>query len=117
MTINDAVSMANSVTGQETDTALLVRWLSELDGQIAFKLYRDETFEPYDPADLTTELLVPFPHDGIYRHHLEAMVYFANGEYDRYENARQMREKKLADFRSWMQRTKSRPCQPGFPRS
>lgn len=116
MLISEAISAAAALTGQVVTNATLVRWLSELDGRLAFEFYRADAWTPYDPTDdLSCELLVPFPWDGMYVHHLAAQTYFTNGEYDRYENERVMSEKMLADFRSFMQRTQSRLCGCGFP--
>ncbi|MBO7670126.1 MAG: hypothetical protein J6S60_06005 [Oscillospiraceae bacterium] len=116
MLISEAISNVTALTGQVVENSTLVRWLSEIDGKLAFEFYRADAWTPYDPtADLGAELLVPFPWDGLYVHHLEAMTYFTNGEYDRYENARAMCEKKLDEFRHFMQRTQSIPCRPGFP--
>lgn len=116
MLISEAISAAAALTGQVVSNATLVRWLSELDGRLAFEFYRVDAWTPYDPTDdLSCELLVPFPWDGMYVHHLAAQTYFTNGEYDRYENERVMSEKTLADFRSFMQRTQSRLCGCGFP--
>lgn len=116
MLISQAIAQANALTGQVVDNAVLVRWLSELDGRLAFEFYRADAWTPYDPTDdLSCELLVPFPWDGLYVHHLAAQTYFANGEYDRYENERVMAEKVLADFRAFMQRTQAALCGCGFP--
>lgn len=116
MTIQQAINNAKALTGQVVENATQVRWLSQLDGQLALTFYRAESWDPYDPTDdLTTTLLVPFPWDELYVTHLAAMTYFTNGEYDRYENERTMSEKTLADFRAYMQRTQARPCTPGFP--
>ena len=116
MTISDAITHAQALTGQVVDNATLVRWLSELDGQLALTFYRAEEWAPYDPVDdLTKDLLVPFPWDGLYVNHLAAMTYFTNGEYDRYENERTMSENTLKEYRAYMQRTKACPCRPGFP--
>lgn len=116
MLITEALSAAAALTGQTPDTATAVRWLSEADGRLAFELYRADAWTPYDPTDdLGSELLVPFPWDGFYVHHLEAMTYFTNGEYDRCENARIMSESVLGDFRRFLQRTRSVPGRPGFP--
>lgn len=116
MLISEAIAQAAALTGQVVANATLVRWLSELDGRLAFEFYRADAWTPYDPTDdLSCELLVPFPWDGLYIHHLAAQTYFANGEYDRYENERVMGEKTLSDFRSFMQRTQSRRCGGGFP--
>ena len=116
MTIQQAINNAKALTGQVVENATLVRWLSELDGRLAFEFYRADVWTPYDPVnDLNAELLVPFPWDGLYVHHLEAMTYFSDAEYDRYENARTLGEKTLADFRAFMQRTSAPRCGGGFP--
>ena len=106
MTISEALAVAGALTGQTVDAAAAVRWLSELDGRLALELYRTAARPPYDPTDdLGTELLVPFPWDGLYVHHLEAMTYFTDGEYDRYEPARALSEEGIADFRAYLRRT------------
>ena len=116
MLISDALSRASAMTGQVVANSDAVRWLSELDGRLAFELYRVDAWTPYDPTDdLQSELLVPYPWDGLYVHHLEAMTYYTNGEYDRYEPARAMSERTLTDFRHFLQRCCARPGAPGFP--
>jgi hypothetical protein len=98
------------------DDIILVRWLSEMDGRLAFEFYRADAWTPYDPEeDAQAELLVPYPWDGLYIHHLAARTYFADGEYDRYENELVMCEKVLSDFRAFMQRTQAKKCGCGFP--
>lgn len=116
MKINEAIRLAVELTGQVVADEALIRWLSELDGRLAFEFYRTDSWAPYDPEeDTEAELLVPFPWDNLYVHHLAAMTYFSNGEYDRYENELVMSEKKLTDFRSFMQRTQAKFCGCGFP--
>ena len=110
MLISEALAAAGALTGQTVDGAAAVRWLSELDGRLAFELYRMAAWTPYDPADdLQSELLVPFPWDGLYVHHLEAMTYYATGEYARYENARIMTEKLLGEYKAHVRRTHRPP--------
>ena len=116
MTITQAITSAQALTGQVVDQATLVRWLSELDGQLALSFHRAPEWTPYDPVDdLTKTLLVPFPWDGLYVNHLAAMTYFTNGEYDRYEPERTMSENTMKEYRAYMQRTQACPCRPGFP--
>ena len=121
MLISEAIAETRALTGNAAETDVLVRWLSELDGRLAFEFYKTDAWLPYSPGDssaeppdtgdLGSELLVPFPWDGgVYVHHLEAMTYYSNGEYDRYENSRAMSEKTLDDFRKFMQRTHSPVC-------
>lgn len=106
MTVAQAMANAQAVTGQVFDAATLRRWLSELDGQLALDLYRADAWTPYSADDDDALLLVPYPWDGLYVHHLEAMTYFSNGEYDRYQNALTMRENALGEFKRFVQRTK-----------
>lgn len=108
MTVAQAMANAQTVTGQVFDAATLRRWLSELDGQLALDLYRADAWTPYSADDDAALLLVPYPWDGLYVHHLEAMTYFSNGEYDRYQNALTMRENALGEFKRFVQRTKGR---------
>ena len=116
MLISEAISHAAALTGQTVGDAELVRWLSELDGVLALAIYRLPAWQPYDArSDQSRELLVPYPWDGLYVHHLAAQTYFADGEYDRYENERAMFERQLAQFRAYLMRTRSTPGVPGYP--
>jgi len=110
MKISEAISQAQELTGQVVSTARLVGWLSELDGKIALTFFREDEWTPYDPTDLTTDLLIPQPWDGLYRHWLAAMTYFSNGEYDRYENERAMFEVALKEYYGYMRRSGRPPC-------
>lgn len=116
MTIQEAITRAFTLTGFATatfETAQLVTWLSELDGQIALECFHNETWQPYDATDddeLDSELLVSYPWDGdIYTHWLEAQMYYAAGEYDRYENAQAAYNAALKRFRAFVARL-SRPA-------
>ena len=107
MLVGQAMAQAAALTGQVFDSTVLLRWLSELDGLLAFDLYHADTWQPYTEDDSESQLLVPFPWDGrVYVHHLEAMTYFSNGEYDRYANAQAMAENALGEFRRFVQRTR-----------
>lgn len=115
MKLSEAINRANALTGQVYGNALQVRWLNELDGQLAETFYHEE-FTPYTTADLTRDLLIPWPWDEAYVHYLEAMIYFSNGETERYEDAKVMYEQRLREYRAYMQRTQARRCRPGFDR-
>ena len=54
-------------------------------------------------------LLLPPPWDEAYVHHLEAMTYYATGEYARYENARIMTEKLLGEYKAHDRRMRRPP--------
>lgn len=106
MTVKEAMSKAQELTGTAISEGTLCAWLSELDGRLMFEFYHGETWTPYaTPADDGAELLVPFPWDMAYVHWLEAMCYYTNGEYDRYGNAMTMFEAKMGDYRKFVTRT------------
>lgn len=106
MTISKAIQEADKNRPNAFDDETKVRWLSELDGTIAAELMRmsDEDlvqFE-YDPVDdLSTELLVYFPHDKIYQLYLIAKIDEFNGEYGRYANSSALYNAAYNDFAVW----------------
>lgn len=51
--------------------------------------------------DKNREMLVSPPHDKLYRAYLTAMVDFANGEYDRYQNTMVMFNQHFGEFMRW----------------
>lgn len=53
----------------------------------------------YDGKDI--ELLVNPPHDKLYRSFLTAMIDYANGEYDKYQNTMQMFNNHYNEFVRW----------------
>lgn len=108
MTIKQAMTAAEGLTGQVFPQEALLRWLSELDGQLAFEVWGVDSWTAYSEEDLGSLLLVPYPWDGLYVHKLEAMTYFSNGEYDRYANAQRMYEEALGEFKRFVQRTRAR---------
>jgi len=77
--------------------------------------FADDTFTIGLTADVGTAtitfdgtetiLLVPVPHDKLYRSYLCAMIDYANGEYDKYNNAMAMFNRELSEFTNWYART------------
>lgn len=112
MTITEAIQKSAALTGAGgvVGTAEAVRRLSGYDGALARGFFRLDVWEPYDPqTDADTLLLVPQPWDGLYVHLLEALTYYAAGEYQRAENARVMEARLLAEFKAWVMRRYARP--------
>ena len=50
-------------------------------------------------------LLLDPPHDAIYRHWMEAMIDYENGEYSKYQNTMQMFNAQWASFVAWFAET------------
>lgn len=106
MTISEAISQTRKLSGNAVDDNTMFRWLSELDGRLMLDFYKGGEWMSYSlPDDEDHELLVPFPWDELYVHYLEAMVYYSNGEFERYRNSYEMYNKKELDFRQWYART------------
>lgn len=105
MTISEAISQTRKLSGNAVDDNTMCRWLSELDGRLMLDFYKGSEWMAYAlPQDADHELLVPFPWDELYVHYLEAMVYYSNGEYERYRNSYEMYNKKELDYRKWYAR-------------
>lgn len=105
MTISEAISQTRKLSGNAVDDNTMCRWLSELDGRLMLDFYKGSEWMAYAlPQDADHELLVPFPWDELYVHYLEAMVYYSNGEYERYRNSYEMYNKKELDYRQWYAR-------------
>ena len=112
MTISEALHRADEVKPNTYSDLDKIRWLSTLDGLIKTKIIDTHegaesiTFKEYDEnTALDTELLVPAPYDHIYIHWLEAMVDYANDEYDRYANTMEMYNSAWNTFENYYNRT------------
>jgi hypothetical protein len=112
MTISEALHRADEVKPNTYADLDKIRWLSTLDGFIKTKIIdtheggESVTFKEYDVnTSLDTELLVPAPYDHIYIHWLEAMIDYANDEYDRYANTMEMYNSAWNTFEKYYNRT------------
>ena len=112
MTIGSLITKAKDMAGSAVFDAQLLDWFNDLEGQLAFDFFGVDAFAPYTSDDLTSEPLVGWPWgEQIYVHWLEAMIYYAHAEYERYENARTMHENALWEFRRFVNRTRPYcPC-------
>ena len=83
----------------------LTEWVNEVEGYVQTRVM---LLDPvtclirYDwEENQDTELLVLPPHDKLYRSYLMAMIDFANGEYDRYENSMTLYNAQLTEYVKW----------------
>ena len=105
MTIQEALDAANNLTGAIIDEDTMIRWLSDVDGQLTVDFYKQYNWDKYTSNDTDRELLVPHPWDELYVHYLAAMTYYTNGAYDRYNNAMMMYNNGLNQYRKFYRRT------------
>lgn len=82
-------------------------WLTELDGKIAAEVMLLSIVEVrlLKCTDPNHELLVTYPHDGIYDAWLEAKIDYANGEYSKYQNSKEMFNAAYGSFVRWFAQT------------
>lgn len=108
MKIEEACRAAFRVRPNDLELEDQLRWLSELDGKIMTEvmlLDASETFAVrYTEEDMQKELLVGFPYDKIYVPYLMAMIDFANGEYDRYQNDKAIFDGFYGEYVRWFAR-------------
>ena len=94
MTIKEAINRLDSLKSNTYTQSDKVQWLSKLDGMVKTHIIDNHegaenvVFAGYDDStDISTELLVPAPHDDVYLRWMEAQIDYHNGEYGRYNNA------------------------------
>lgn len=94
MTIADALASIRHLKPNHYDDAMLVRWLSELDGKVwedvLSKTGATKPALPYEPAKATTALLIAFPHEDVYLKYLGMMIDYHNSEFDSFNNGLRM---------------------------
>lgn len=106
-TIRNIISYVDAIKPNAFDEGVKVQWVNEVEGYIqteVMMLALADTVQ-YDPdVHMDTVLLVKPPHDKLYSLYLCALVDFANGEYDKYNNTMQMYNKFLGEYIKWYTR-------------
>ena len=94
MKIVEAISRIDGLKHNTYTQGEKIAWLSRLDSMVKRLIIdtheggEDVVFTGYNEnTDVYTELLVPEPFDEMYLRWLEARIDYANGEYDKYNNA------------------------------
>lgn len=120
MRLKEAIAQADAVRLNTMDEAQKVRLLRELDGELlemfaadapacppvendsedaAEKWPSKNTWPEEDP-----ELLMPFPHDGVYVRYLCAQIDLYNMEESRYQNDMEVYNTAMSEARAWWRR-------------
>ena len=90
MTVNNCIAYIDSIEPNAYTAAQKAMWISECEGKVYTDLFllQPNEFTPvtYD-ADKDRTLALPAPYDRLYPRYLQAMIHYANGEYDRYANS------------------------------
>ena len=84
------------------------RWLVALDGRVYEEVTKGDEPDRLPvkawPEDGDKPLLVDSPYDNVYDLYLTAMICFALGEYNDYNNIAEQFERTFQDFRAWWRR-------------
>lgn len=104
MTIKQVIDFIDDIKPNAYTNAQKTRWIAEVEGKIQSEIF---LFAPAQiitysyPEDETSQLLVAPPHNNLYPSYLCAMIDYANGEYERYNNALTMFNQQYTEFMRW----------------
>lgn len=104
VTLGDVIAMVDDIKpnafSEETKTA----WINECEGMVQTRvlLLAQESVLSYEfYRDRDRELIVKPPFHKIYWSYLSAMIDFANGEYNKYQNTMQMFNAAFGEYMRW----------------
>ena len=104
MTLDQVITRVDDIKPNAFTNDSKTAWINELEGMVQADIFLLDPVEmiqyTYD-ADADTDLLVKPPHDKIYWTYLTAMIDFANGEYNKYQNTMQLFNKFLGEYARW----------------
>ena len=104
MTLSDVIQRVDEIKPNAFTNKTKTEWLNEVEGMVQTEvfLWAPEQIIVYDyVAYNDTELLVDPPHDKLYWAYLTAMIDFANGEYNKYQNTMQLFNSYFGEFMRW----------------
>lgn len=116
MKLGQVIAMVDDIKPNAFGNDTKTKWINEAEGMVqteVFLLAPDEIVTYDYERDKEKDLMVRPPHDKLYWSYLTAMIDFANGEYDRYQNTVQMFNSHFGEFMRWFA-TCYRPAD--FPR-
>ncbi len=105
MTIEACLQYADAIAPNGIETAVKLRWLSEIEGRVRVELYgeKPETLTVIGtdtPTD--TELCAPHPYDQLYWMYVVAMIESVNGVAARYEWAAELFNTAYKALAKWL---------------
>ena len=103
-TLKSVIEMVDEIKPNAFSNEAMTQWLNECEGlvQTEVLLFASEEIITYHyDADKDKELLAQPPHDKIYWAYLTAMIDFANGEYNKYQNSLQLYNNAYGNFLRW----------------
>ena len=104
MKLSEVIARVDEIKPNAFTNEAKTAWLNEVEGMVQTEvfLWATEQIIVYDyEKNKDTELLVQPPHDKLYWAYLTAMIDFANGEYNKYQNTMQMFNSFFSEFMRW----------------
>ena len=102
--LGEIIAMADEIKPSAFSSEAKTAWLNEVEGMVQTEVF---LFAPVEiiryhwPEDQDVPMLVDPPHDKLYWAYLTAMIDFANGEYNKYQNTMQMFNASFGEFMRW----------------
>ena len=107
MTLEKVIAFVDDIKPNAFSNEVKTQWVSEAEGlvQTEVLLWASPNILVYDWAkDKARELLVLPPHDKLYLSYLTAMIDFANGEYNKYQNTMELFNSQFGEYMRWFAR-------------
>ncbi len=107
MKISELLAFVDAIKPNAFPASAKVAWLNEVEGMVwtDVMLLAPMEFKPYAYDDASgegdAELLVAPPHNKLYNVYICAMIDFANGEYDKYQNSITLFNSHFGEFMRW----------------
>lgn len=98
MTIQDCIDYVDSIEPNAYNNAQKAAWINEVEGKVYTQLF---LAQPYEFKAANQALALPAPYDRMYSRYLQAMIHYANGEYDRYANSMALFNEVWAEANRW----------------
>ena len=103
MKISKIIALADELKPNSLSDEIKVQYVNECEGliQSEIALLPASDMITHSADDYDAETLIRAPHDKIYIAYLTAMIDFANGEYNKYQNTMQMFNSFFGEFMRW----------------
>lgn len=103
-TLSGVIQMVDDIKPNAFSNETKTAWINEVEGMVQTQvlLWASEQILTYTyEDDQDKQLLVSPPHDKLYWTYLAAMIDFANGEYNKYQNTMQLFNSCFGEFVRW----------------
>ncbi len=98
MTIQDCIDYVDSIEPNAYNNTQKAAWINECEGKVYTQLF---LVQPYEYKTVSQALALPAPYDRMYSRYLQAMIHYADGEYNRYQNSYAMFNEVWAEANRW----------------